>query len=269
MRRLCGKQIYRFRAKPVFCQVGRKVRRLIFPVLVTLIAVSLLMSSRAVDGVHAAESQNGHFTLDFSGYKGGSVEQWLSTKGYAFEKDAKKRNLLGLSISDGSLVLSANGPLSGFILNDSINLEKATTVRINWGIIRYPEDVAYSRQVNNEALMVYFFFGNEKIASGHMLIPNSPYFIGLFLGRDERINFPYKGRYFHIGGRFVCLGNPKPNETIISEFDLDSAFKSYFGKSKTPGISATAFGVHTSKAAGGGKAAASIKSIEFIEHGRG
>ena len=252
-----------------FCQVGGKFRRLIFSALITfVVAVSLLMSSYTVDGVYAEESQNGPFTLDFSGYKGGSVEQWLRTKGYVFEKDAKKRNLLSLSISDGLLVLSAHGPLSGFILNDSINLEKVMTVRINWGIIKYPEDVAYSRQINNEALMVYFFFGNEKIASGHMLIPNSPYFIGLFLGRDDRINFPYKGRYFHTGGRFVCLGNPRPNETIISEFDLDSAFKSYFVKSKTPGISGIAFGVDTSKAAGGGKAAASIKSIEFIENRR-
>ena len=53
--------------------------------------------------------------------------------------------------------------------------------------------------------MLYIFFGTEKISSGHMLIPNSPYFIALFLCQDEQIDFPYKGRYFHASGRFVCL----------------------------------------------------------------
>jgi len=84
--------------------------------------------------------------------------------------------------------------------------------------------------------MVYVFFGTEKLSSGHVLIPNSPYFIGLFLCQEEQIDFPYKGRYFHVSGRFVCLGKPKPNETIVSEFDLDAAFKRYFNKNQTPGV---------------------------------
>ena len=87
---------------------------------------------------------------------------------------------------------------------------------------------------------------------------------GLFLCQDEQIDFPYKGRYFHAGGRFVCLGKPKPQETVVSEFDLDTAFKSYFAKNRTPGITGIGFGIDTSKAGRGGAAAAFIKSIEFI-----
>ena len=112
--------------------------------------------------------------------------------------------------------------------------------------------------------MLYVFFGTEKISSGHALIPNSPYFIGLFLCQDEEIDFPYKGRYFHTGGRFVCLGKPKPNEAVVSEFDLDTAFKRYFEKNRTPDITGIGLGIDTSKAGGGGTAAAFIKSIEFI-----
>ena len=83
----------------------------------------------------------------------------------------------------------------------------STTLDNNsWGIVQYPIDVSYRRKVNNEALMLYVFFGTEKISSGHMLIPNSPYFIALFLCQDEQIDFPYKGRYFHTSGPLRLLG---------------------------------------------------------------
>jgi hypothetical protein len=207
-------------------------------------------------------------TIDFSGYAGGSPEKWLVSRGFKLEKDATNRTLLGLSITNQTLELTANGRLSGFIFNDSIDLNNVGSVRINWGIRQYPQEASYQNKVNNEALMLYFFFGKEKVSSGSILIPNSPYFIGLFLCQDEQVNFPYKGRYFHIGGRFVCLGKPDPGESVVSEFDLDSAFRSYFGKKQTPGITGIAFGVDTSKAGGGGKGAAFIKSIEFFDESR-
>jgi hypothetical protein len=201
--------------------------------------------------------------LDFSGYAGGSVDDWLRARRFTFEKDARNRRLLQLSVANDTLTLEAKGPLNGFLLNE-IDVEKATRIRITWGILQYPVDVSYHNKVNNEALMLYVFFGKEKVSSGHMLIPNSPYFIGLFLCQDEQVDFPYKGRYFHAGGRFVCLGKPKPQETVVSEFDLDTAFKQYFGKNRTPGVSGIGLGVDTSKAGKGGAAAAFIKSVEFI-----
>jgi len=204
------------------------------------------------------------FVLDFSGYRGGSVDDWLRARHFSFEKDAKNRRLLQLSVANDTLRLEAKGHLSGFLLNDAVNVEQITRIRINWGIIQYPADVSYERKINNEALMLYVFFGTEKISSGHVLIPNSPYFIGLFLCQEEQIDFPYKGRYFHASGRFVCLGKPKPNETIVSEFDLDAAFKRYFNKNQTPGVTGIGFGIDTSKAGKGGTAAAFIRSIDFI-----
>ncbi len=205
-----------------------------------------------------------NYHIDFSSYPGGSVQEWLKARDYKLEKDAKNPKLLRLSITDQTFYIEAEGRMTGFILNDSINLKNVKLLRLTWGIKRYPKDVSYTRQVNNEALMLYIFFGSDKISSGHVLIPNSPYFIGLFLCQDDRVNFPYRGRYFHEGGRFVCLGQPRPDESVVSEFDLDQAFRSYFGKATTPGITGIGFGIDTSKAGDGGRAAAFIKSIQFI-----
>jgi hypothetical protein len=61
------------------------------------------------------------------------------------------------------------------------------------------------------------------------------------------------------------LGKPAPGETIVSGFDLDSAFKNYFSKKETQGITGIGFGIDTSKAGGRGSSATSVKSIEFSQ----
>jgi hypothetical protein len=144
-------------------------------------------------------------------------------------------------------------------------VEAFSAVRIEWGILDYPTDASYEKQINNEALMVFVFFGYDKISSGHFLIPNSPYFVGLFLGRDDEVNKPYTGRYFKKSGRFVCLGNPAPNETVVSEFDLVETFKTCFEKDDVPVISGIGLGTDTSGSGNNGRASAFIKRIEFLE----
>jgi hypothetical protein len=132
-------------------------------------------------------------------------------------------------------------------------------------MIKYLEHASYERRVNNEALMLYIFFGQDKIDSGNLLIPALPYFIDLFLGHEEPPNTPYKGRYFHEGGRFVCIGNPHPHETVISAFDLNAAFRTYLRKDDVPEISGITLGIDTFRSGDSGKAAAYIYSIEFLE----
>src|SRR5277367_369054 len=257
---ICGLTVQRKRMKELWVRM-----------LLWTFASFLLVRMLLVPTANAAEV-NGRgqpgprdFIIDFSGYTGGSVDSWLHAKGFKFEQDARDRRLLHLSATKEALNLEAKGRLRGFLPNESVNLKKVTTIRIEWGIIQYPQDVSYARKVNNEALMLYVFFGKERIRSGNLLIPDSPYFIGLFLCDDDQVNFPYKGRYFHTGCRFVCLGKPKPNETIVSEFDLDAAFKDYFGKHSTPGVTGISLGVDTSSAGRGGTAGAFIKSIDFME----
>jgi len=205
------------------------------------------------------------YRLDFSDYTGDSAAEWLESKGFKFEEAAKNRDLLGLSIQDGALILEAKEQIRGFLFNDSLRIEKFSKVRIEWGVIKYPEGASYERHIRNEALMVYISFGEEKISSGNIILPDMPYFIGLFLCKDDKLDATYIGKYYQEGGRYICLGHPKPNETITSEFDLVTAFRTYFDKQEVPYISGMSFGVDTSDAGDGGKAAAYIKTIEFLE----
>jgi hypothetical protein len=210
-------------------------------------------------------SQKNTFLIDFSDYEEGSIEEWLEKKGFELKEAAKNRKKLDLDVDEGALFLEAKKPLRALIVKDSVNLGKYSKVKIEWGAIKYPRGASYEGKVNNEALLVLVFFGEEKISSGHLAIPDSPYFIGLFLGRHDKVNKAYKGNYYHEGGRFVCLGNPKPGETIISEFDLADAFKRYFQKDEVSSISGVALEIDTTSSADDGRAVAFIHNIEFIE----
>ena len=210
-------------------------------------------------------SQKNTFLIDFSDYEEGSIEEWLEKKGFELQEAARNRKELDLDVDEGALFLEAKKPLRALIVKDSVDPGEYSKVKIEWGAIKYPRGASYEGKVNNEALLVLVFFGEEKISSGHLAIPDSPYFIGLFLGRHDKLNKAYKGIYYHEGGRFVCLGNPKPGETIISEFDLADAFKRYFQKDEVPGISGVALEIDTTSSADDGRAVAFIHSIEFKE----
>jgi hypothetical protein len=203
--------------------------------------------------------------IDFADYAGGPIEAWLQTKGFRLEHGAEDPDSLALSHQAGALVLEAKQPVRGFLVNDEVKLQHVSTVRITWGIIKYPTDASYERRVNNEALMLYISFGQDDLPSGHALIPARPYFIGLFLGQEERLNTPYQGQYFHEGGRFVCVGRPPPYETVRSEFDLRTAFRTYFAQADVPMISGISLGVDTFASGEGGTAAAYIHRIEFLK----
>jgi len=235
--------------------------------MLTILAVVITLRAASVKAqvTNLVESANGNYCINFSDYKGGPIEQWIEARGFKFAQDAKNSKLLSLSITDQVLTLDAKGRMTGLILNDSLDLRDVKKVKITWGVLKYPVDVSYENKVNNEALMLYFFFGKEKISSGHLLVPNSPYFIGLFLCHDDQVDVPYKGRYFHTGGRFVCRAKPSPGDTIVSEFNLDRNFKRYFGKKEMPNITGIGLGVDTSKAGGDGTASAFLKSIEFLK----
>jgi hypothetical protein len=113
--------------------------------------------------------------IDFSDYAGGSIEEWLQAKGFRLEQGAEDPELLALSSHEGALMVEAKAPVKGFLVKRDVHLEEVSKVRIHWGIINYPEDASYERRVNNEALMLYIFFGQDTVASGHVMIPALPY----------------------------------------------------------------------------------------------
>jgi hypothetical protein len=97
-----------------------------------------------------------------------------------------------------------------------------------------------------------------------MLVPDSPYFIGLFLCEAGRTDHPYTGRYFKAGGRYVCANVVKAGERIVTEFDLDEAAKDYFKLGAMPTISGFAIGIDTDNAKGSATAKSYIRKIEYL-----
>jgi len=237
--------------------------------------VFLLTIASSVYSVNSGENDNKagekdtfqkvNFMIDFTDYEEGSVESWLEEKGFQFERDARNRRKLDLDVGEKGLILDVTSSMLGIIVNEGVDLEEFTSIRLDWGISDYPEGASYENGIRNEALMVIVFFGYDKISSGHFLIPNTPYFIGFFLGREEKVGQGYVGRYFKKSGRYVCLGNPGEGETVISEYNLVEAFKKKYEKDEVPVISGVALAIDTTKAKNRGKAGSFIKSIEFLE----
>ena len=203
------------------------------------------------------------YSIDFSSPGSNNPRDWLKSKGYECEKDATSDDELALSFSGGALVLEAKSRLFGLIINKDLHLDNAKTIRITWGVDQFPDGANYEKKVNNEAIMVYVYYGNKSLSSDSLFIPNGPYFIGLFPGRFETLNKPFIGHHFTQGGRFVCIAHPELNKTIVSEFDLKKGFENCFGnvESTVPYISSIALEVETSSS---GPSKAFIKKIEIF-----
>ena len=73
--------------------------------------------------------------------------------------------------------------------NESVNVPAFTYIEIDWGVTRFPQGASYEQGVRNEPIMVIVFMGDERQPSGSLFIPDSPYFVGLFLCHgDDRLN---------------------------------------------------------------------------------
>jgi hypothetical protein len=206
------------------------------------------------------------FSIDFSDYKPGTelIRDWLAAKGFGFERDTKDQNAIALSFEDGLLHLETKAPAFGLIYTQ-LDVPEVSRIKMTWGVTRFPANASYQRKVRNEALMVYVFFGHHELPSGSWVIPDSPYFIGIFLCDQDPIGRPFKGRYYEKGGRFVCLGHPEPGVRVTTEFDLASAFKSYFGRDRLPAVSGISLEVDTTQSGDGGRAAAFIDRIDLVK----
>ena len=215
--------------------------------------------------VLANESKLVHL-VQFDDYESGAVEDWLLSKGFQFNEDARYRNRIDLDVREKGLALEAKRRAFGVMPNESVNIPEFTYVEIDWGVNKFPEGASYEQGVRNEAIMVFIFMGDERQTSGSLFIPDSPYFIALFLCHgDDRINHPYEGAYFKKGGRYVCGEQPAGGQLVTTRFDLLEAYRSYFDKERDddPAISGIALGLDTKKAGDGGRSSAFIHEIRF------
>ena len=231
----------------------------ILRILICLLLLTVLPA------VAADDAQLAH-VIRFSDYRIGATEDWLGGKGFEFKEDMRYRNRIGLEVNDTGLVIEARRRAFGIMLNDAADVSEFGHIEIDWGVDRFPAGASYEQGIRNEAIMVMIFMGDERLPSGSFLIPDSPYFIGLFLCHDDdRINPPYLGSYFKKSGRYVCGDCPAAGKTVTTRFDLLEAYRTYFDKEHDddPGISGLGIALDTKKAADGGQSSAFIREIRI------
>ncbi len=206
------------------------------------------------------------YEIDFADLEADEIEDWLEQKGFELEQEADDPDKITLGRAGDALLIEAREPAFGLIVTEDLAVERYSTVRLEWGVKDFPSHASYENEVKNEAIMVYFTFGEETHSSGSFFVPDLPYFIGLFLCTGEdRVGHGYVGRYHQKSGRYVCVDRPREGETVTTEFDLKNAFKTFYGVDQVPAITGIGLSVDTSEADEGGASSAFVKAIQFLE----
>ena len=225
-------------------------------------ALAALTLSASLLPARSADSAKGR--VDFSGFPGGSVLSWLGGKGFVPKQDAGNARRVVYTASPSTLTLETRARAFGLLLNET-DVRDAARVHIEWGVDAFPPGASYEKGVRAEAIMLYIFFGKERHASGSLFIPDSPYFLALYLCESEATNTPFRGRYHHASGRFICVDRPKLGGIVATDFPLAATFKRVFNKTEVPDISGIGLAIDTANVSGNGVAKSFIRRIEFSE----
>jgi len=218
--------------------------------------ILLLVLLPAAVAVHAEEVVH---RFDFTDPADGDATGWLKERGFELKRSAKRLNP---HFENGRLVLETDGNEVGLIVRE-LNLADAERVRIRWGVDRYPQGADWAAQVYRVAIAAMISFGDKKISSGSFVVPNAPYFIGLFLGEKEQEGHAYTAQFYREGGRYFCTPcQPATGETVTTEFNLEEAFREQFDVSPMPPISSFGFQMNTEDTRGGARSF--LKTVEFI-----
>lgn len=204
--------------------------------------------------------------LDFAAEDGMSAYDWFKRSEFKLKKSAGKPDKIEFYRADGALHVVTKKPTFGIAVR-KVDAPDARRLRLQWGISDYPDGVSYQHGIDNEAIMVYVFFGAERLPSGEMFIPASPYFIGFYLCPPEadEVEVPYKGHHYEKTGRFICVDHPAEGEMAVNEVHLDEEFAKSFGLEAMPPISAISIEVDTTDAGNDGHAAAFIRRLDFLK----
>ncbi len=199
------------------------------------------------------------YSLEFSGQADGPADEWLKRQGFIFRLDADD---LQPRFKDNRLELQTTRKKGG-LFELPLKLANAKRLRIHWGVDRYPRGADWGSGVTAVPIAVMTSFGTKKISSGSFIVPNAPYFIGLFLGEKEQARQVYTGNYYKKGGRYFCTPCGTPlGKVVVTEFDLGHAFCTQFGQAIVPPISGLGFQMNTKGTSGG--AAAFLEKIEYL-----
>ena len=200
------------------------------------------------------------FSLDFSAPKSvESAAKWLENNGFIFKLDADE---FTLKFENSRLIIGNPKDTNGLLYKET-EIKNVKRVRIEWSVDTYPVGVDWEKGVTRDAVMVIITFGTEKISSGSLVVPNLPYFIGIFLGEKEKEGKAYIGNYYKKGGRYFCSPcNSEAGKTVVTDFELHDRFRELFNQKTVPPITAIAIESDTRDL--GGMSRASIRKIEFL-----
>ncbi len=190
---------------------------------------------------------------------------WLQQNGFVLKNGANDSSQFKLFFSQYGLVVQAVKPALGLIVKDGLKINNFKKMTVKWGVGSYPGGANWDEGIHNEPIMIYVFFGDQRYSSDSVFIPNSPPFIGFYLGRRDKVGGCHTGRHFTKGGRYICVGNPMTEQTITSEIDLAAEFKKAFGDTiPMPSfISGISIESDTSDLADTSLSSAFVKSIEI------
>jgi hypothetical protein len=229
-----------------------------------LLAVCAIASVAMVAATRPARAADSViYSVDFSGYSGGSVLRWLASKEFLPQQDANNGRRVVYSILHNDLVLETRSRAFAVLFNET-DVRDYSRIRIEWGVDAFPAGASYAGGVRSEAIMVYVFFGKERHASGSLLIPDSPYFLGLFLCESDATDKPFRGRYYHAIGRYICVDRPSLGVPVTTDFPIAEAFTRVFGQNPPPDISGFGIAIDTANLRGNGVAKSLIRKIEFV-----
>jgi hypothetical protein len=186
------------------------------------------------------------YQLDFA-QAGKDGRAWLMKHGFTLKRDMDKNGAVQVTQSnDGNgLCFRTDQPAFAVAVKDGLSLEDMGKVAVQWRVEQYPTGASWEKRVNREAIMVTLFFG-PPVEADHFYLPDSPFFIGLFLCQNDQINFPYTGKSYRKTSRFVCLDRPDNGTTVVSRFKVDDAYRKWFATDTVPPLTGIGIELDTS-----------------------
>jgi hypothetical protein len=232
--------------------------------MTTMLNIRLFLLIGFICGIAPLDAADVVYALDFTNQKSGSALPWLKEQGFQFKLAFEALNP---RFEDSALVLSTERPqagLCGYTFAKGEELQGVERLQVTWGVSKFPQGADWEHGNNRTALAVMVTFGHERISSGLPFgLFAAPYFISPFIGEKETADKSYTGRFWRKGGRYICVKCPNAGTAFTTDLNVDSLFKSLFGKTVTPPVTAIAFQMNTKDT--DGKAAAFIKRIEFLK----
>ena len=141
------------------------------------VVIWMLIVVSAVLLTGTAHASSITYDVLFTDYVSGSTLQWLAKKGFQPKRDATNGNKVVLSHAENGLVLQTKKQAAGLLLSP-VDIHTYSKIRIKWGVDDFPPGASYAKGIRSESIMVYVFFGTEKISSGHFLVNRAGFFGG-------------------------------------------------------------------------------------------